>query len=117
MAADPQSQPGPADELAAHLHAAVADELRHMGTILTALAARLVDDAHFVDHYLEELQSFDLLIQCAEESAAVLERVADGVHAHEAVALIRLTGVQERLRAACARRSRAQSHAQSRQAA
>lgn len=91
------------DHLASHLHAAVAEELRHVRAILEQLSMLLVEDEHFTMKHFEKMQMFDLLIQCTDESAAVLDRMAAGVKSHDAIAPVRLTVVQDRLRAALAK--------------
>ncbi|MCD2317056.1 hypothetical protein LQ954_12955 [Sphingomonas sp. IC-11] len=91
------------DHLASHLHAAVAEELRHVGALLEQLSMLLVEDEHFTTNHFEQLQMFDLLIQCTGESAAVLDRMAAGAKSHDAIAPVRLTVVQDRLRAALAK--------------
>jgi hypothetical protein len=91
------------DPLAPHLHAAVAQEMRHVRLHLEQLVEKLLSDDHFVREYLEQMQVFDLLIQCTEESAAVLDRIAQGATSHDAIAPVRLTAVQDRLRSALQR--------------
>jgi len=82
------------------LQAAIAGELRQLRRDLEALAETLVCDPHFAAGYLDQLQAFDLLGQFAEESAGVLQRLADGADAEGAVAGVRVGAVQARLRAA-----------------
>lgn len=91
------------DHLSSHLHAAVAEEMRHVRLHLEELAEKLAGDEHFATKYLEQLQVFDLLIQCTDESAAVLDRMANGATSHDAIAPVRLTAVQDRLRSALQR--------------
>ncbi len=91
------------DNLASHLHAAVAEELRQVRDLLEELSMLLVSDEHFTTHHFEGLQMFDLVIQCTDESAAVLDRMAAGAASHDAIAPVRLTVVQDRLRAALAK--------------
>ena len=91
------------DHLASHLHAAVAEEMRHVRLHLEQLAEMLVCDEHFATNYLEQLQTFDLLIQCTDESAAVLDRMAQGATSHDAIAPVRLSAVQDRLLSALQR--------------
>lgn len=91
------------DQLAALLQSAIAAELRHISDLLERLAEVLVGDEHFASKYIDQLQAFDLLVQCAHESAAVLDRLSAGSHVHDAVAPVRLGHIQERLRAALAR--------------
>lgn len=88
------------DPLHRPLQQAIADELRRVRCRLDQLAEVLVGDAHFAARYLDHLQVFDWLGQCTDESAALLDRIAAGVPAHEAVAPVRLGVVQDRLRAA-----------------
>lgn len=88
------------DPLIGALHSAVAGELRHVRTLIEELAEVLVGDEHFVDRYLDKLQAFDLLVQCTEESAAVLDRLAAGACTHSAIAPVRLGQIHERLHSA-----------------
>lgn len=90
------------DPLAPTLHTAVADELRLIGALLERLAETLAGDATVATRYMDQLQTFDLLIQCAGESASVLDRMAQGAAPHDAIAPVRLTAVQDRLRGALA---------------
>ncbi|MFL9841560.1 hypothetical protein ABS767_11345 [Sphingomonas sp. ST-64] len=90
------------DRLVSLLHGAVAVELRHVRTLIEELAEALVADEHFVDRYLDKLQAFDLLVQCTEESAAVLDRLAAGACTRSAIEPVRLGQVQQRLQAALA---------------
>jgi len=84
------------------LHSAVAQEMRHLGQLLEQLAEVLASDEHVATHYLDRLQTFDLAIQCTEESATVLDRLSEGADPHDAIAPVRLEAVQGRLRAALA---------------
>lgn len=84
----------------AALYGAVAQEIRVARGLLEDLAAVLVADERFVADYMDQLQAFDLIIQHVDESAALLDRVAAGQTVGEAVGRVRLTVVQERLRAA-----------------
>jgi hypothetical protein len=84
------------------LCAAIATEIRDMRALIDGLATLLAADARFAMEYLEQFQLFDLLAQRADESAAVLDRIAAGQSAAEAVAPVRLTAVQTRLSAALA---------------
>lgn len=88
------------DPLIGALHSAVAGELRHVRTLIEELAEVLVCDEHFVDRYLDKLQAFDLLVQCTEESAAVLDRLAAGACTRSAIAPVRLGQIHERLHTA-----------------
>ncbi len=88
------------DRLALALCAAVAEEIRDVRSIIEGLAELLTSDPHLAMTYTEQLQSFDLLIQRAEESAAVLQKVAEGACSIETVNEVRLHLVQDRLRAA-----------------
>lgn len=84
------------------LYAALATELRGVRQLIEEMAEILVNDEHFVERYLNELQRFDLVVQCADESADLLDRLAGGLKAHDAVEEVRLSAVQARLRAALA---------------
>ncbi len=95
----PGTGPGQ-DPLISALHGAVAGELRHVRVLIEELAEALVSDEHFVDRYLDKLQAFDLLVQCTEESAAVLDRLAAGACTQSAIAPVRLGQIHERLQAA-----------------
>jgi hypothetical protein len=86
--------------LAPTLHAAVAEEMRLMAALMEQLAETLVGDEEIAARYLDQFQTFDLVIQCAAESAAVLDRLAQGACPHDAIAPVRLTAVQDRLRGA-----------------
>jgi hypothetical protein len=88
------------DPSVAALKAAVAEELRHVGRLVEALAEILVVDDHFTAAYLDQLQIFDLVVQSANESADLLDRLSTGATAHEAIAPVRLGAIQGRLRAA-----------------
>ena len=88
------------DPFSGALHSVMAKEIREIREKLEALAEVLVGDAHFAAAYLEQLQSFDYLIQHADECADLLERIADGQESREAIGHVRLGAVQDRLRAA-----------------
>jgi hypothetical protein len=88
------------DPLSAVLHNVLAGELREIRTRLEALAEVLVCDEYFATNFLEQLQSFDYLVQHADECAGLLDRFGAGESAHEAIQHIRLGAVQERLRQA-----------------
>ena len=88
------------DPLVATLHSALAVELREMRILLESLAEHLLADEQFVINHVERLQSFDLLVQHADEAAHLLDRIAQGSHVHDAVDAVRLDAVQARLRAA-----------------
>lgn len=84
------------------LYAALARELREIRRMIEDMAETLVGDERFVHDYLDELQQFDLIIQSTDESAALLDRLAGGSMACEAIEAVRLSAVQMRLRAALA---------------
>lgn len=92
------------DHSGSPLCAAVAAEIRAIKTLIEQLADLFVADARFVTEYVDQLQLFDLMAQCADESASVLDRLAEGRSAEEAIAGVRLTTVQQRLHAAVAGR-------------
>ena len=84
----------------AALFAAVAQEMRVARGLLEELAAVLVADERFVRDYLDQLQAFDLIAQHVDENATLLDRIAGGQRPAEAVDGVRLTAIQQRLRAA-----------------
>lgn len=68
--------------------------------MMESIADILVSDEALVLAYLEQLQSFDLAIQRSDESAALLDRMAGGAQALDAIKTVRLTYVQDKLTAA-----------------
>lgn len=90
------------DDLATVLCAAIATELRDVRSLIDALAEVLASDEYLASTYTEQLQTFDVLAQRSEETAALLERMASGTCMFEAVEQVRLNLVQDRLRAALA---------------
>jgi len=84
------------------LCAAVATEIRGIRAEIERLADVLVSDPRFAADYLDQLQNFDLIVQHVDENARVLDRLAAGLSVEEAVAPVRLTVIQDRLRAAIA---------------
>ncbi|MDF0542510.1 hypothetical protein PX699_09170 [Sphingobium sp. H39-3-25] len=90
------------DQLGASLCAAVAIELRTARDLLEQLAAVLVADERFVVEYIDQFQAFDLIVQHVDETATLLERLTLGHCVDEAIGGVRLTTVQDRLRAAIA---------------
>lgn len=91
-----------ADRRVPALHRAMAHELRHVRELIEELADLLVQDPHFIENYLERLQTFDLLVQHMEEGAAILDRLAGGACSHGAIEPVRLGQVHARLHAAIA---------------
>ena len=100
------AQPLPAQPLQSYdpysgaLHMVIAGELREMRDMLERLAEVLVADEHFAVSYLEQLQSFDYLVQHADECVNLLERIAGGEDSLTAIGHVRLGVVQDRLRTA-----------------
>jgi hypothetical protein len=90
------------DQHASPLIAAIAAELRDVRALIETLADVLVSDESFAMTYMEELQTFDLVIQRADESADLLDRVAKGLRSSEAIDGVRLSMVQNKLRSALA---------------
>jgi hypothetical protein len=90
------------DHLAAPLFAAIAQEIRDVRALMESLADVIVADEALVESYLVELQSFDLAIQRSDESAALLDRMASGAKAVDAIKSVRLACVQDKLAAALA---------------
>jgi hypothetical protein len=86
----------------AALHIALASELRRVSALVEQLAETLVGDEDFVMRHIDQLQVFDLIVQSADESAAVLDRVAGGTAPDAAIAPVRLSAIQSRLHAALA---------------
>lgn len=91
---------GHIDRRAAPLFAAIAQEIREVRALMESIADILVADETLIAQYIEQLQSFDLAIQRSDEAASVLDRIADGMPAVDAVKGVRLTYVQDRLNAA-----------------
>lgn len=87
---------------AASLCSAVAQEMRVARQLLEELAGVLCADERFVLDYIEQFQAFDLIMQHVDESATLLERVAGGQGIDQAIDAVRLTAVQDRLRATLA---------------
>lgn len=88
------------DHLAASLYAAIAAEIRDVRALIEHLADTLVSDEAFAMAYMEQLQTFDLVIQRADESADLLDRMAGGSKSLDAVNKVRLGVVQDKLRSA-----------------
>lgn len=84
------------------LHEALAAELREMRVRVEEIADVLVADEELAMKYVEQLQAFDLVIQRAEESARLLDRIAMGERTADVIEGVRLNLFQERLRAAVA---------------
>ena len=84
---------------ASRLCAAVADEMRVARSLLEELAGVLVADENFVLKYIDQFQAFDLIMQHVDESATLLERFSKNHSIADALDGVRLTAVQERLRA------------------
>ena len=82
------------------LKAALAEEIRDVRRMIEEIAEVIVSDERFALEYLDQLQAFDLAIQCADETADLLVRLSAGGCVHEAVEGVRLGTVQARLRAA-----------------
>lgn len=79
------------------LCSAISHELRDLRDQLEKLAARLCMDDDFARRHVECLQLFDAITQQTEESALLLDRLSDGMQSAEAVSLVRLGLLQERL--------------------
>jgi|TARA_R100000049_G_C1955744_1_gene110089 hypothetical protein len=84
----------------AELCRAIADEIRQVSLLVEELARVLVADEDIALRHLHRLQAFDLVIQRVGESAHVLDRLASGVHSHQAIDAVCLEALQDRLRAA-----------------
>lgn len=88
------------DHFAAPLYAAIAQEIRDVRRMIEGIADILVADDALVIAYIEQLQSFDLAIQRSDEAADLLDRMATGARAADAIKHVRLTYVQDKLAAA-----------------
>ena len=86
--------------LHASLQAALAVELRDLRLLIEGIAEVFVGDETLAMTYIEQFQDFDLIIQRAEESARLLDSIAGGACPRDAVEQVRLSAVQNRLRAA-----------------
>ena len=86
--------------LNATLQSALAAELRDLRVLIEGIADILVNDEAMALAYIHQFQDFDLIIQRAEESARLLDSIAGGACPREAVEQVRLSAVQDRLRAA-----------------
>ena len=100
------AQPVPVEPLPGYdpysdaLHGVIAGELREMREMLERLAETLVADEQFAHAHIEQLQSFDYLIQHTDECANLLDRIAQGEDSLTAINHVRLAEVQDRLRVA-----------------
>ncbi|ATY32049.1 hypothetical protein [Sphingomonas psychrotolerans] len=100
-AQSPSVEPMPGyDPYSGALHSVMAGELREMRDMLERLAEVLVGDAHFATSYIEQLQTFDYLIQHADECVNLLDRIASGEDSLTAISHVRLGEVQNRIRTA-----------------
>ena len=100
------------DPFADALHSVIAGELREMREKLEKLAEVLVADEQLAQNYIEQLQSFDYLIQHTDECANLLQRVVDGEDTLSAINGVRLAEVQIRLRDALHSQWRGFDHAE-----
>jgi hypothetical protein len=88
------------DDLATTLCAAVAEEIRDVRGLIETVGDVLASDEYLAINYSEQLQTFDLMMQRAQEAADLLERMASGTCSQEAIQQVRLHVMQDRLRAA-----------------
>jgi hypothetical protein len=88
------------DDLAITLCAAVAEEIRDIQALIESLADVLACDEYLACNYLEQLQTFDLLVQRSQAAAELLDGVTTGTSTLEAVEGVRLNVVQDRIRTA-----------------
>ena len=58
----------------------------------------LVADEEVALKHIHQLQAFDVVIQRTGESARLLDRLASGVHSHQAIDGVCLEALQTRLR-------------------
>lgn len=94
----------PIDHHARPLLAALAAEIRDVRTLVEGIADIIVADEALVQRYVAQLQAFDLVIQRSDANADVLDRIAAGAPAHDAIRDVRLECVATRLTAALDRR-------------
>lgn len=85
---------------AARLCHALAEELRDTSAQVEQLAATLTMDEEWVTRFMVQLQNFDLIAQRIGESASLLDQLASGSSAKDAVDTVRLERMAERLRGA-----------------
>lgn len=88
------------DDQTADLCRAIANEIRMVAHLVEELAYVLISDEELALRHIDRLQSIDLVVQHAGESARLLERLASGVHSHRAIDDVCLEALQGRLRAA-----------------
>lgn len=78
----------------------MAHEIADIRMLLQQLEEVLMTDEDVIMKHYKDLQQFDLIIQHVDESAKLLERLADGTCSHEAIANVRLGRLRGRLQAA-----------------
>lgn len=83
----------------AAVYAAIAGEIRTMAQIVEQIADALVCSEQLGNDHIRQFQNFDLVVQYAHENAALLDRLAQGTNTDEAIGSVRLTAMQNRLRA------------------
>ena len=83
----------------ASLCQAIAEEIRHVSHLVEEIANVLVCDEDVAMKHIDRLQSFDLVVQRASESARLLDRMAEGMPSHHAIDEVCLEEFQQRLRA------------------
>ena len=83
---------------AAQLCEAIAAEIRQVSNLIEELAHVLVSDEELAIRHIDRLQCFDLVIQRSGESARLLDKLAEGIHAHHAIEDINLDCMQQRMR-------------------
>lgn len=88
------------DHQTADICRAIAREIRTVANLMEELSLVLISDEELALRHIDRLQSFDLVVQHAGESARLLERLAAGVHSHLAIDDVCLEALQDRLRAA-----------------
>jgi hypothetical protein len=82
--------------------AAIAAELRDVSALIKTRADMLVSDESLAITYREVLQTFDLIIHRADESAKLLDQGARGSRSKDAIDRVRLSMVENKLRSALA---------------
>ncbi|WP_145206506.1 hypothetical protein [Sphingobium sp. B2] len=78
----------------------MAQEIADIRQLLQNLEELLMTDEDVIMKHYKDLQQFDLIIQHVDESAKLLERLADGTCSDEAIASVRLGRLRGRLQSA-----------------
>ena len=88
----------PRSDLSSPLCAALAHEIRDVRALVETLSTVFLTDHALALRFVAELQAIDLIVQRADESARLLDRIAAGDCQDRAVDAVRLEDMQARLR-------------------